>query len=316
MINTPFSEELKSDFYDWRKDAFWARREFEGKPQRLPTKQDRTILSLLHPKRLLELTYQYLVFDGGIKKIARYQQYFAVRATLDRVSGLNAQGERTGGVIWHTTGSGKSLTMVMLAKALALHPNIRNPRIILVTDRINLDDQIYKTFDHCGHPVVQASSGADLLKLVQSESAEIIATVINKFVTVAADKIKDANPDIFVLVDEGHRGQYGSIHSKMRQVFTNGCYIGFTGTPLTKGQKSTALKFGSFIHKYAMRQAVENGAVVPLLYEGRMVELDPNQAQLDRWFDRHTADLNDEQKADLKQKMSRVDVVSDAERRI
>ena len=316
VINTPFPEELKSDFYGWRDDAFWARREFEGKPQRLPTEQDRAILSLLHPKRLLELIYQYLVFDGGIKKIARYQQYFAVKATLDRVSGLNAQGERTGGVIWHTTGSGKSLTMVMLAKALALHPNIRNPRIILVTDRINLDAQIYKTFHRCGHPVAQASSGADLLKLVQSESAEIIATVINKFEAVAADKIKDTNPDIFVLVDEGHRGQYGSIHSKMRQVFTNGCYIGFTGTPLTKRQKSTALKFGSFIHKYAMRQAVEDGAVVPLLYEGRMVELSPNQAQLDRWFDRHTADLNDEQKADLKRKMSRADVLNDAERRI
>jgi type I restriction enzyme, R subunit len=316
LINTPFPASLKSDFYDWRDDAFWARKEFEGKAQRLPTEQDRAILSLLDPKRLLELTYQYLVFDGGIKKIARYQQYFAVLATLDRVSGLNAQGERTGGVIWHTTGSGKSLTMVMLAKALALHPNISNPRVILVTDRINLDEQIYKTFDHCGHPVVQATSGANLLELVQSEGAEIIATVINKLETVAAEKIKVYNANVFVLVDESHRGQYGSTHSKMRQVFTRACYIGFTGTPLTKGEKSTALKFGSFIHKYAMRQAVEDGAVVPLLYEGRMVELDPNQTQLDRWFDRHTADLNDEQKADLKRKMSRVDVVSDTERRI
>jgi type I restriction enzyme, R subunit len=315
-INTPFPDALKSDFYDWRDDAFWARKEFEGKAERLPTEQDRAILSLLDPKRLLELVYQYLVFDGGIKKIARYQQYFAVRATLDRVSGLNAQGERTGGVIWHTTGSGKSLTMVMLAKALALHPNVSNPRVILVTDRINLDRQIYKTFDHCGHPVVQAKSGAHLVKLVQSDGAEIIATVINKLETVAAEKIKDENANVFVLVDESHRGQYGSTHSKMRQVFTRACYIGFTGTPLTKKEKSTAIKFGSFIHKYAMRQAVADKAVVPLLYEGRMVELDPHQVQLDRWFNRHTADLNDEQKADLKQKMSRADVINDTERRI
>ncbi len=316
LINTPLPAELEADFYDWRKDARWARREFEGRGERLPTEQDRALFSLLAPKRLLELTYQYLVFDKGIKKIARYQQYFAVRATLDRVSGLNAQGERTGGVIWHTTGSGKSLTMVMLAKALALHPNIRNPRVVLVTDRINLDRQIYKTFAHCGYPVVQAKSGADLIRLVQSDKVEIIATVINKLESVADEKIKDENTNVFVLVDESHRGQYGSTHSKMRQVFTRACYIGFTGTPLTKGEKNTARKFGSFIHKYAMRQAVEDGAVVPLLYEGRMVELEPNQAQLDRWFDRHTADLNDEQKADLKRKMSRVDVVSDSERRI
>lgn len=316
LINTPLPAALKDDFYGWRKDAGLIRQDFDTRGERLPTVQDRSLVSLVAPQRLLELTQSFIVFDKGVKKIARYQQYFAVRATLSRVAGLNAQGERTGGVIWHTTGSGKSLTMVMLAKALSLHPSIRNPRIILVTDRINLDAQIYRTFAHCGKDVVQAESGKDLVRLVQSEGAEIIATVINKFETVATEKVKDENPNIFVLVDESHRGQYGSIHAKMRQVFPRGCYIGFTGTPLTKKEKSTALKFGSFIHKYAMRQAVDDGAVVPLLYEGRMVELTPNQAQLDRWFECHTADLNDEQKADLKRKMSRVDVLSDAERRI
>jgi type I restriction enzyme R subunit len=163
---------------------------------------------------------------------------------------------------------------------------------------------------------VQATSGKDLIRLVRSEKNEIIATVINKFETLADEKITDDNPNVFVLVDESHRSQYGEIHSKMRKVFTHACYIGFTGTPLTKGEKNTALKFGSFIHKYPMRQAVEDKAVVPLLYEGRLVELEADRSQLDRWFERHTQGLSDEQKADLKHKMSREDVVSEADRRI
>ncbi len=316
LINKPLPPEIKDSFYDWREHSDWVRREFANKGERLPTEQDRAILSLLDPARLLELTYQFILLDGGIKKVTRYQQYFAVKATIERVANLNAQGERTGGVIWHTTGSGKSLTMVMLAKALALHPNVTNPRVILVTDRINLDNQIFKTFQNCGKKIVQAESGKHLIELVKSDRADIVATVINKFETVADEKIKDDNVNVFVLVDESHRSQYGLIHSKMRQVFTKACYIGFTGTPLTKGEKATAVKFGSFIHKYPMRQAVDDKAVVPLLYEGRLVELNPNQAQLDRWFDRHTAGLSTEQKADLKRKMSREDVINDADRRI
>ena len=316
LINTAPDENLLPDFYAWRKDSYWVRQAFQDKGDRLPTEQDRTIVSLLDPARLLELTYQFILYDGGKKKIARYQQYFAVKATLDRVAALNAQGERTGGVIWHTTGSGKSLTMVMLAKALVLNPNIKNPRVVLVTDRVNLDAQIYKTFANCGKDVVQAKSGRHLIELVQSKKADIIATVINKFETVADERVKNDDADVFVLVDEGHRSQYGQIHTKMRQVFTRACYIGFTGTPLTQREKNTARKFGSFIHKYTMRQAVEDRVVVPLLYEGRIVDLDPKQDQLDRWFERHTQDLSDEQKADLKRKMSRAKVVSDAEQRI
>ena len=316
LINIPLQEERKADFYEWREGAGAIRVGFENKSDRLPTEQDRALVSLLAPERLLEIAYQFIVFDGGVKKIARYQQYYAVKAVLDRVANLNAQGERTGGVIWHTTGSGKSLSMVMIAKALALHPNIKNPRIILVTDRINLDAQIYGTFKSCGKDIVQAQSGRHLLDLVSSEKADIIATVINKFETVADGKETNHDPNVFVLVDESHRGQYGEIHSKMRRVFTKGCYIGFTGTPLTKKGKSTARQFGSFIHKYPMRTAVDDKVVVPLLYEGRLVDMEPHQAQLDRWFERHTADLTEEQKADLKSKMSAAEVVNDVERRV
>jgi type I restriction enzyme R subunit len=314
--NQPLPPEVEAVFYDWREHSDWVREHFQNQPSRLPTEQDRAILSLLDPVRMLELAYQFMVFDSGVKKVARYQQYFAVKATIDRVAALNAQGSRTGGVIWHTTGSGKSLTMVMLTKALVLHPNIPNPRVILVTDRINLDEQIYGTFHKCGKEIVQATSGKHLIELIRGGKADIIATVIDKFEAAAAEKVVDSNPNIFVLVDESHRSQYGAIHAKMRQVFPDACYIGFTGTPLTQGEKDTARQFGSFIHKYPMRQAVADKTVVPLLYEGRMVELEPNQAQLDRWFERHTQGLSDEQKADLKRKMSREDVVSDADRRI
>lgn len=319
LVNTPLSDENKRKLYAHREYAAAVMRYFEDLEkagERLPTEQDRALYSLLRPERLLKLIYQYIVFDAGVKKIARYQQYFAIQETLARVAHLDSEGKRSGGVIWHTTGSGKSLTMVMLAKALTLHPNIRNPRVILVTDRINLDTQIWKTFKACGKSPVKAKSGKDLIELIRHGSADVITTVIDKFETVAKGKVADPNPNIFVLVDESHRGQYGSIHVRMRQVFTHACYIGFTGTPLLKKEKSTALKFGGIIHPYSMRRAVEDKAVVPLLYEGRMAELKVNQAVIDTWFERVTQGLTDDQKTDLKRKFSRAEAVNQAEQRI
>jgi len=319
FINRSIPRTEKNHLYNHREQAQAIRRYFDELEQsgdRLPTAQDRTIYSLLRPERLLELAYQFVVYDEGIKKIARYQQYFAVKATIEQVETLNVQGKRTGGVIWHTTGSGKSLTMVMLAKALALHPTIINPRIILVTDRVDLDDQIWKTFLACGKQVHKAESGTDLVAAVKAGKADIITTVINKFESVVGKGFKDEDPNIFVLVDESHRSQYGSFHAKMRQIFPNACYIGFTGTPLLKAEKATVIKFGDFIHKYPMQQAVSDGAVVPLLYEGRMAELGVNQEQIDQWFERITRNLNDDQKRDLKNKFSRTEAVSRTEQRI
>jgi type I restriction enzyme, R subunit len=318
LINRSIPRTEKNHLYNHREHAQAIRRYFDEMEQsgdRLPTAQDRTIYSLLRPERLLELAYQFIVYDEGNKKIARYQQYFAVKATIEQVETLNVQGKRTGGVIWHTTGSGKSLTMVMLAKALALHPTIINPRIILVTDRVDLDDQIWKTFLACGKQVHKAESGHDLVNAVKDGKADIITTVINKFESVVGKGFKDEDPNIFVLVDESHRSQYGSFHAKMRQIFPNACYIGFTGTPLLKAEKATVVKFGDFIHKYPMQQAVSDGAVVALLYEGRMAELGVNQEQIDQWFERITRNLNDDQKRDLKNKFSRTEAVSRTEQR-
>ena len=319
LINMRLTPAEKEQLYNHRDEAAAIRRYFDGleaEGERLPTTQDRTLYSLLRPERLLELIYQFIVYDKGVKKITRYQQYFAIKATLDQVAHLNHQGERTGGVIWHTTGSGKSLMMVMLAKALALHPNIQNPRIVLVTDRIDLDDQIWKTFNACGKKAEKAQSGRHLVELVQSGKVDIITTVINKFEAAAKEKVRDHNPNIFVLVDEGHRSQYGTIHAKMRQVFKKACYLGFTGTPLLKKDKTTAQKFGNFIHKYSMRKAVEDKAVVPLLYEGRLVEQEVDQAGIDQWFERVTKHLTEEQKADLKRKFSRSEEVNKTEQRL
>jgi len=206
--------------------------------------------------------------------------------------------------------------MVMLAKALALHPNVRNPRVVIVTDRVNLDEQIWTTFQHCGKRVVKARSGPHLAELIRKREDATITTIIDKFDTVVQRGVRDPDPDVFLLVDESHRSQYGLSHARMRQVFPNACMIGFTGTPLLKAEKSTAVRFGGFIHTYSMRQAVEDGTVVPLLYEGRMAELGVNQAGIDTWFERVTKDLTGDQKQDLKHKFSRAEAFSQAEQRV
>jgi len=313
LVNHPLSDDEAQRLYDWRDDAYRIRQHFADTHTWTPTEQDRGLYALLRRARLLDLAYGFIVFDSGVKKIARYQQYFAIKATMERVTHLDA-GARAGGVIWHTTGSGKSLTMVMLAKALALHPAIPNPRVVIVTDRVDLDEQIWKTFKNCGKSVTQATSGAHLIELVNDDNADIITTVIDKFETAQKRAVRDDGRDVFVLVDESHRGHgrgstFGLNHQMMKAVFTSGCYIGFTGTPLLKGEKTTAATFGGFIHKYTMRQAVADGAVVPLLYEGRVVELDQDRDIIDADFDELTDDLNDAEKRDLKSKMSRGEVV-------
>ncbi|MCI5209924.1 MAG: type I restriction endonuclease subunit R, partial [Candidatus Electrothrix sp. ATG2] len=286
---------------------------------RLVTDQDKALFSLCRPKRLLELAWKFTVFDGGSKKIARYQQYFVIKSTLQRVKHFDrpeGDPERTrkGGVIWHTQGSGKSLTMVMLARNLVLDPDIVNPRIVLVTDRDDLDKQLGNTFAACGLEAQRATSGRNLLELMAEKQAGIITTLIHKFdKAYAVKKYQDASPDIFILVDESHRTQFGSFSARMRQMFPQACYLGFTGTPLLKKEKNNFTKFGELVEPhYSITQAVEDGAVVPLLYEGRHVEMTQNQAAVDLWFERHTQGLTKEQQADLKRKYARAEMLNKA----
>lgn len=274
---------------------------------RLPTEQDRMIYSLCRPERLLELTYKFTLFDGGVKKVGRYQQYFAVNNAVKRVQQFDEEGKRKGGVIWHTQGSGKSLTMVMLAKSIILNENIPNARIIVVTDRVELDKQIFKTFRHCGKEPARAKSGNHLIDLVQGSSVEIITTIIDKFESALKRKdFRNKSENIFVLVDESHRSQYGKNHALMKKALPQACYIGFTGTPLMSAEKNTANKFGGYIDKYTIDQAVKDGAVLPLLYEGRSAKLSVNQEQIDKGFDRLAEPLTEYQTKDLKKKFSSI----------
>ncbi|GLS37830.1 DEAD/DEAH box helicase [Mesorhizobium tianshanense] len=283
---------------------------------RAVSEQDRLIYALCRPARLLDIVRRFTVFDGGVRKIARHQQYFGIRSAIERVKRHDVNGRRKGGVIWHTQGSGKSLTMVMLGRALALDKEIVNPRIIIVTDRDDLDKQIKGTFKSCDMEPVRAATGSNLIELIANKTP-LITTIINKFDTaMKAGGFRDDSADIFVLVDESHRSQtgrhggHGTFALKMRRILPEACYLGFTGTPLLKKEKNTLNTFGGLIHKYTIDKAVADEAVVPLLYEGRIVEQQISGTVIDSWFDKISEGLTEQQKADLKRKFSRMDALS------
>jgi type I restriction enzyme R subunit len=268
------------------------------------TEQDKLLYNLCRKDRLLDLIYHFILFEDGIKKIARYQQYFAVKWTLGRISKVQPNGKRQGGVIWHTQGSGKSLTMVMLAQLIAMNPAIKNPKILLVTDRVDLDDQITETFKKCGRPVRQANTGRNLVELLSDPDDAIITTIINKFEAAVRVASPFESSNIFVLADEGHRSQYGTFNVKMQKTFPNACFVAFTGTPLMKKEKSTAAKFGGLIDVYSIKDAVADKAVVPLLYEGRHNLMEVNEKPLDNYFSMVSEDLSEYGKQNLKRKFS------------
>lgn len=283
----------------------------------IPSEQDKLLYSICRPERLLEIMYRFSLYDAGVRKVARYPQYFAVCKTMERLHGISA-GKRTGGVIWHTQGSGKSLTMVLLAQAIVLDKTIRNPRIVLVTDRTDLDRQITSTFKKCGCRVENATTGTRLGKLLEGKNDAVVTTVINKFETAVKQLRKPlTDPNIFVLIDEGHRSQYGEMGVKMQKALPNACFIAMTGTPLMKKEKNTAKLFGGIIWPvYTVNQAVADGAVVPLLYEGRLVPQTVHCETIDRYFDMICQWMTDSQKADMKKKFSRAEQVNQAEQRI
>lgn len=282
----------------------------------LPTIQDEYLYGLCRPERLMDIVFNFILFDNGEKKVARYQQFFAIKKSMQRIVQIE-NGRRKGGVIWHTQGSGKSLTMVMLAQAIAMEPSIKNPKIILVTDRTDLDNQITGTFRKCGRFVENAATGQRLVELLESKSDAVVTTIINKFVA-AMKKISKPleSQDIFVLVDEGHRTQHGTFNIEMQKTLPHACFIAMTGTPLFKKDKSTAAKFGGIIDAYTVNQAVKDKAVVPLLYEGRLARQIVNESPLDTFFGMVSEPLTEYQKADFKKKFSRADQLNSAEQKI
>ncbi len=317
LVNLPLTDEQEKKLFTANEWMVRKKLADYGAVERQVTEQDRALYALCRPDRLLELTYQFILFDAAIKKIARYQQYFCVKKIMNRIRAREVDGRRRGGVVWHTQGSGKSLTMVLLAKSIALCPDIPDYKIVLVTDRVDLDDQIYKTFHNCGKEVEQAKTGKHLSEMLKDNKQRIVTTIIDKFeAAVGRHNVRNNDPNIFVLVDEGHRGQYGSRHAKMRRVLPNACYIAFTGTPVMKKDKNTVENFGGLIDTYTIDRAVADKAVVPLLYEGRHVEQHVDSTGIDAWFDKITANLSKEQAADLKKKFSTTDQLNKAAQKV
>lgn len=302
----------------WKEqDAEWLQTRLKALvPDRIPTEQDRNIVSLFSSERVFELIRYFILFDANVKKVCRYQQFFAVREIMKTISESDEHGNRRSGVIWHTQGSGKSLTMVMLAKTILMELKDCHPRVVIVTDRKELDAQIAATFAHTRLTPARATSGRHLVELVNSARADVITSIINKFNTVERQEVKNPSRDIFVLVDESHRSNYGLMATRMRSVFPNACYIGFTGTPLMKSEKNTMARFGRLIHKYTIRDGVEDGAIVPLIYEGRFVEQKVDEENIDLWFKQTTRRLTEAQREDLRRKWSSIRRLTSTDARI
>lgn len=302
----------------WKEqDADWLQARLSALvPDRMPTEQDRNTVSLFSPERVFELIRYFILFDANVKKVCRYQQFFAVREIMKTIAESDKHGNRQSGVIWHTQGSGKSLTMVMLAKYILMELKDCHPRVVIVTDRKELDAQIAATFAHTRLTPARATSGRHLVELVNSARADVITSIINKFNTVERQEVKNPSRDIFVLVDESHRSNYGLMATRMRSVFPNACYIGFTGTPLMKSEKNTMARFGRLIHKYTIRDGVEDGAIVPLIYEGRFVEQKVDEENIDLWFKQTTRRLTEAQREDLRRKWSSIRRLTSTDARI
>lgn len=277
-----------------------------------PDAQDRLLCALLLPERLLEFLRLFVLFDRRAGKVvARHPQFFAVRALIERIRQRRPDGGREGGVVWHTTGSGKSFTMVFFARALLLHPRTRNCRVVVVTDRLDLEDQLARNFLNSGAfgsavsvrkegEKARVGSGRELARRIGRGSERIVFTLIHKFVT-ASRRPDCYNPsaDLIVLVDEGHRSHGGEAHERMRQALPRAACIAFTGTPLLKREKTTQ-RFGGLVHAYSLQRAVEDAAVAPLLYEERLPELMLDAQAVNSGFDRIAAGLSPARVADLK----------------
>lgn len=289
---------------------------------------DRGLLQMCSKQRLLELIHDFIVFDSGVKKGPRHNQYFGVKAAQARIA------RREGGIIWHTQGSGKSLTMVWLAKWIREHQP--DARVLLITDRTELDDQIEKVFNGVNEQIYRTKSGADLISTLNTSEQWLICSLVHKFRAADGDTEDDAataefikqmraaipkdfqaKGNIFVFVDEAHRTQSGTMHTAMKALLPEAMFIGFTGTPLLKADKATSIEtFGSFIHTYKFDEAVADGVVLDLRYEARNIDQQlTSPAQVDTWFEVKTKGMTDLSKAELKKRWGTMQKVVSAEPR-
>ncbi|MBU8967508.1 type I restriction endonuclease subunit R [Bacillus altitudinis] len=288
-----------------------------------PTPQDILTAGMLTKESLLDLIRNFIVYEPvegrTIKKLARYQQFRAVNKAINRILHAEDKTQR-GGIVWHTQGSGKSLTMVYLAVKLRRIKELKNPTIVVVTDRKDLDDQITNTFRRCGFPnPQQAESVAQLRQLLQQGAGSTIMTLVQKFQEDAETmefKNLSTAENIFVMIDESHRSQYGGLATTMKSAMPNACYLAFTGTPIDKEDKSTKRTFGPYIDKYTIEQAVKDGATVPIFYEARMVDLHVQGDSLDELFERQFREYSEEDRERIKKKYATEEAIISSRKRI
>ncbi|MCS5699991.1 HsdR family type I site-specific deoxyribonuclease [Cyanobium sp. FGCU-52] len=282
-------------FLSWKED--------EADNSRL--KLDKYLLKICRKDRLIELLRDFVLFDGGIKKLPRVHQYFGIKAAQKHVR------ERRGGIIWHTQGSGKSIVMVLLARwILANNPNAR---VVIVTDRDELDKQIESVFGAAGETIQRSSSGKDLMQALSQPRPRLLCSLVHKFGVRGVDDFEayleqlQAQPspaigELFIFVDECHRTQSGKLHRVMKALLPEAVFIGFTGTPLLNKDKATSLEvFGGYIHTYKFSEGVEDKVVLDLVYEARDIDQRlSSQERVDQWFESKTATLNPWQQRELK----------------
>lgn len=297
-------------------------------PSEVADPLDRALLQLCNKDRLLELIHDFIVFDAGVKKGPRHNQYFGIKAAQERIA------KREGGIIWHTQGSGKSLTMVWLAKWIREHQD--DARVLLITDRTELDEQIERVFNGVNEQIYRTSSGADLLDTLNKSQEWLICSLVHKFRgsddeieldSAGEEFIRELNAKIpkdfrakgnlFVFVDEAHRTQAGKMHNAMKQLMPGAMFIGFTGTPLLKADKATSIEtFGSFIHNYKFDEAIDDGVVLDLRYEARNIDQHlTSPAQVDKWFEIKTKGMTSLSKAELKKRWGTMQKVVSSEPR-
>ncbi|WP_024756568.1 type I restriction endonuclease subunit R [Streptomyces exfoliatus] len=299
-------------------------------PSEIADPLDRSLTQLCSKERLLELVHDFMVFDAGQKKTCRHNQYFGVKAAQDRIA------RREGGIIWHTQGSGKSLTMVWLAKWIRQSQVGTNPRVLLITDRTELDDQIEKVFRGVNESIYRTQSGAGLLATLNASEEWLICSLVHKFRSSEDEATRDeaesefirelkatvpkdfhSKGNIFVFVDEAHRTQSGKMHDAMKALMPGAMFIGFTGTPLLKEDKDTTVqRFGSFIHTYKFNEGVADGVVLDLRYEARNIDQDlTSPAKVDQWFEAKTRGMTDLSRAELKKRWGTMQKVVSSEPR-
>jgi len=291
------------------------------------SQQDTLLAGMLAPANLLDLMRNFVAYDaeGGrrIKKLARYQQYRAVNKAMDRITSSDDPTKR-GGIVWHTQGSGKSLTMLWLALKLRRQPELDSPTIVVVTDRRDLDNQITGTFRQCGFPnPTQARTVKHLRELLEMGAGQTIMTTVQKFQDAleagrrqAENPVLNSSPNVFVMVDEAHRTQYKNLAGNMRAALPSACFLGFTGTPIDKKDRSTPRTFGPYIDTYTIQQAVDDGATVPIFYESRLPEVQIQGGEtLDQLFDRMFADLSPEEREAIKRRYGTETAIAGAPQR-